>query len=130
MMMEDAVTCEVKNTFIHFSPSSGSAGGARRRARSLPRGVGSSRSDWEAACHGMLFLNERLPPTPAADSPEGGPAEEAAPHRRCWGPGAPEDTDRSTSDAPRLWGCDPIVVEEKASPAWRPTLRHRQPDSQ
>lgn len=48
----------VQNTFIHapLPPPTPLRLGAARRAKSLPKDVGSGREEWEAQCHALSFL--------------------------------------------------------------------------
>lgn len=47
----------VRSTFIHAAlPPPTPPAGTRRRSLSLPKDVGSEKSDWEAACHALGFM--------------------------------------------------------------------------
>jgi len=65
----------VQNTFIHAAPPLPTPpAGAKQRSHSLPKDIGSDKSDWEAASHSLGFM-----PRPAAanavDSAEGSTAD-------------------------------------------------------
>lgn len=54
----------VQNTFIHQAEAPVTPLlGAMKRSRSLPKNLGSERSQWEASCHALSFLSE-----PVADA--------------------------------------------------------------
>lgn len=54
----------VQNTFIHAAPPPPTPpAGAKQRSHSLPKDIGSDKSDWEAACQSLGFM-----PRPAADA--------------------------------------------------------------
>merc|ERR1711865_471959 len=54
----------VQNTFIHAAEAPVTPLlGAMKRSRSLPKNLGSERSQWEASCHALSFLSE-----PVADA--------------------------------------------------------------
>jgi len=44
----------VRNTFIHVASSASEQGSSRRRSRSLPKDIGSSKSRLETTCHALL----------------------------------------------------------------------------
>jgi len=47
----------VQNTFIHAAEAPVTPlPGAAKRSRSLPKNLGSARSDWEASCHALSFM--------------------------------------------------------------------------
>jgi len=47
----------VQNTFIHAAAAPVTPlPGAAKRSRSLPKNLGSERSDWEASCHALSFM--------------------------------------------------------------------------
>jgi len=50
----------VKNTFVHMVPAPQALGARRRRARSVPKDIGSSKDAWESLRHVMLFRPKPL----------------------------------------------------------------------
>lgn len=94
----------VQNTFIHAAEAPVTPLlGAMKRSRSLPKNLGSERSQWEASCHALSFMAEPVadakhgiheglalivPASPAvAQSPAfPSPALTASPSPQCWTP--------------------------------------------
>jgi hypothetical protein len=59
----------VQNTFIHAAATPVTPLlGAMKRSRSLPKNLGSERSQWEAACHALSFMSDKVDDTKAAEN--------------------------------------------------------------
>jgi len=51
----------VQNTFIHAAATPVTPSlGAMKRSRSLPKNLGSERSQWEASCHALSFMSDTV----------------------------------------------------------------------
>jgi len=94
----------VRSTFIHAAPPPPTPpAGTRRRSLSLPKDVGSEKSDWEMACHALGFM-----PRPMGLSHE--PDESTADSLRSKARSAEEHSTRSgssgTASSPSPSGCE------------------------
>jgi len=58
---EGAIGSVVRNTFIHAAqPLTPSCGGSALRSTSLPKNMGSNKSDWETNCNALSFLRRPI----------------------------------------------------------------------
>merc|ERR1719191_2410650 len=66
------ITSMTKNTFIeHPDATTMQREGARRRTRSVPKNMGSTKNDWETTCHALTYQHQSVMPPDAVTQVSG-----------------------------------------------------------
>lgn len=111
----------VHNTFIHQAmPPPTPVPGARRRACSLPKDLGSDKSSWETTCHALSYLHAAVPSVGVTREPlgHGDVTEESS--RWSLRPSSRRGSSTVPENSPRRGSCsDPLklLLAECASSA-------------